>query len=57
MILMIFVGAVVSLVTSSFQLHRMAPSDRVTDETIRHLPRGPELGRSGRPHDQQDDET
>ncbi len=40
LVLVVFVGAVMGLVITSFQLHRMSPSSRVTDETIRQLPKG-----------------
>ncbi len=38
-LLILFVAAIVGLVTTSFQLHRMGPTDRVTDETIQKLPK------------------
>jgi len=39
LVLVAFVVAIVGLVTASFRLHRMGPTDRVTDETIRQLPK------------------
>jgi len=38
-VLALFVAAVMGLVITSFQLHRMGPTDRITDETIRQLPK------------------
>jgi len=38
-ILVLFVGAIMGLVTVSFRLHRMGPVGRMTDETIRQLPK------------------
>ncbi len=38
-VLIIFVFGIMTLVTTSFQLHRMGPVDRLTDETIRQLPK------------------
>ncbi|MBN1344007.1 MAG: undecaprenyl/decaprenyl-phosphate alpha-N-acetylglucosaminyl 1-phosphate transferase [Phycisphaerae bacterium] len=38
-IVVAFVIGIMTLVTTSFQLHRMGPSDRISDETIRQLPK------------------
>jgi len=38
-ILVLFVGAIMGLVTVSFRLHRTGPVGRMTDETIRQLPK------------------
>jgi UDP-GlcNAc:undecaprenyl-phosphate GlcNAc-1-phosphate transferase len=39
LVLVGFVFGVMALVTTSFQLHKMGPVDRITDETIRRLPK------------------
>ena len=39
LVLVLFVGAIMAFVTISFQLHRMGPTDRLTDKTIRQLPK------------------
>lgn len=52
LVLVLFVGAIMALVTVSFQLHRMGPIDRLTDETIQQLPKSEPLDSQEIPEEQ-----